>query len=88
MIEEKLEIRNKMGLHARPSAMFVELASRYDADVYITKDGMEVNGKSIMGLLMLAAERGSEIILKTVGKQEKEAFQALSDLLNGKFDEE
>lgn len=88
MIERKLIIKNKMGLHARPAALFVETASRYDANVTINKDGLEVNGKSIMGVMMLAAERGSEIILKADGKDEKEVLQALTDLLEGKFDEE
>lgn len=77
-----------MGLHARPAALFVETASRYDANVTINKDGLEVNGKSIMGVMMLAAEKGSEIILKADGKDEKEVLQALTDLLEGKFDEE
>ena len=88
MIEEKLIIRNKMGLHARPAALFVETASRFESDVIIKKDGLEVNGKSIMGLLMLAAEKNSEIILCTDGKDEVEMFEALKDLLEGKFDEE
>jgi len=88
MIERKLIIKNKMGLHARPAALFVETASKYDADVTISKDGLEVNGKSIMGVMMLAAEKGSEIVLKAHGKDEDGVMQALTDLLEGKFDEE
>lgn len=88
MICRKLIIRNKMGLHARPAALFVEMASKYDADVTLKKDWIEVNGKSIMGILMLAAECGSEITIRIEGKDEEEAFQALQDLLDGKFDEE
>ena len=88
MIRRKLIIRNKMGLHARPAALFVEMASKYDADVTLKKDWIEVNGKSIMGVLMLAAECGSEITIRIEGKDEEEAFQALQDLLDGKFDEE
>ncbi len=88
MIKRKLIIKNKMGLHARPAALFVETASKYDADVTISKDGLEVNGKSIMGVMMLAAEKGSEIVLKAHGKDEGGVMQALTDLLEGKFDEE
>jgi phosphocarrier protein HPr len=88
MVERRLVIKNKMGLHARPAALFVETASRYDANVTIDKDGLEVNGKSIMGVLMLAAEKGSEITIRTEGRDEEEVSQALTDLLEGKFDEE
>lgn len=88
MIEKKLVILNKWGLHARPAAMFVKTADKFDAEVYISKDGVEVNGKSIMGVLMLAAERGSEVVLRITGKDEKQLCAALVDLLEGKFDEE
>ena len=88
MIQDTFTIKNKFGLHARPAALFVEMASKYDADVKIGKDGLDVNGKSIMGVLMLAAEMGSEITLSVDGNDEKEAFQALFGLLEGKFNEE
>lgn len=88
MIVKKLIIKNKYGLHARPAALFVQTASGYDADVTIGKDGLEVNGKSIMGVMMLAAEMGSEIVLNVEGKEENELMQALTDLLEGKFNEE
>ncbi len=88
MIEKKLVILNKMGLHARPAALFVKTADKFDAEVFISKDGVEVNGKSIMGVLMLAAEQGSEVVLRITGKDEKELCTALVDLLEGKFDEE
>jgi phosphocarrier protein len=88
MITRELVIKNKMGLHARPAALFVKTASQFNADVTLNKDGLEVNGKSIMGVLMLAAERGSRIIIKTNGKDEETAMEALTDLLEGKFDEE
>ena len=87
-MERKLTIKNKYGLHARPAAKFVEVAARYDADVTLAKDGVEVNGKSIMGVLMLAAEKGHEVILKTSGKDEEALAEALTALLEGKFDEE
>ncbi len=88
MIVKKLIIKNKYGLHARPAALFVQTASGYDADVTISKDGLEVNGKSIMGVMMLAAEKGSEVLLKVEGKEEKKLAEALTSLLEGKFDEE
>ena len=88
MVEHKLIIQNRYGLHARPAALFVEIASKYDADVKIIKDGVEVNGKSIMGLLILAAEKGNEIILRSNGKDEADLIQALVALLEGKFNEE
>ncbi len=88
MIVKKLIIQNKYGLHARPAALFVQTASGYDADVTISKDGVEVNGKSIMGVMMLAAEKGSEVQLKVEGKEEKALAKALTDLLEGKFNEE
>ena len=77
-----------MGLHARPAALFVETASRYSADVWLSKDGVEVSGKSIMGILMLAAECGNEIEIKVNGKDEEEALDELTDLLEGRFNEE
>ena len=88
MVEHKLIIQNKYGLHARPAALFVETASKYDAEVTITKDDVEVNGKSIMGLLVLAAEKGNEIILRSNGKDEVSVIQALVKLLEGKLDDE
>ena len=88
MIEEKLKILNKYGLHARPAALFVEIASRYVSDITISKDGVEVNGKSIMGLMMLAAEKDSVVVLKVDGKDEKDAVDDLRALLEGKFNEE
>jgi len=87
MVERRLIIRNKYGLHARPAARFFEIASQYDADVYISKDGLEVNGKSIMGVLMLAAEKGSEIILRTDGEDEIRVVEALVALLEGDLDQ-
>jgi phosphocarrier protein len=88
MIVKKMKILNRMGLHARPAALFVETASRYCADVWLSKDGVEVSGKSIMGILMLAAECGNEIEIKVNGKDEEEALDELTDLLEGRFNEE
>ena len=88
MIKRSLVIRNKYGLHARPSAKFVEIASKYQAQVIISKDGLKVNGKSIMGVLMLAAEKGNKIEISANGKDEEAAIEALAGLLEGKLDEE
>ncbi len=88
MITKTLIIENKMGLHARPASLFVEQASQYDSDVIIGKDGIDVNGKSIMGILMLAAECGDEVTLQVAGSDEEDAMQAFVDLLKGKFNEE
>jgi phosphocarrier protein HPr len=87
MMERKLIIQNKYGLHARPAVEFVQIASRYNADITISKDGVEVNGKSMMGVLMLAADKGSEVILKAKGKDEEELIEALTDLLMKESDE-
>ena len=87
-MEKKLVIKNRYGLHARPAAKFVQMASRYNADVFLKKDDIEVNGKSIMGVLMLAAEKGNELTLRTAGPQETELADALTDFLEGKMDEE
>lgn len=88
MVQKKVVIQNQLGLHARPAALFVKKASKHLSRVTISKDGVEVDGKSILGILMLACEKGSEILLKVEGEDEKECFQELLDLILGKFDEE
>jgi len=88
MIEEVLKIINKHGLHARPAAQFVKVAGKFISDIKVIKDGLEVNGKSIMGIMMLAAEPGSEITLLIEGEDEQEAFAALNDLIMQKFYED
>lgn len=80
-IEKKIIVKNKQGLHARPAALFVQLANKFDAQITIVKADQEVNGKSIMGILMLAAERGSEITIIAEGKDAKEALGALEALI-------
>jgi phosphocarrier protein len=89
MPEQTFVIKNSLGLHARPAAMFVEVASQYDSQVMIERDGMEVNGKSIMGVLMLAAEQGARLQIRAEGPDAKQALEALADLIeNRTFDEE
>lgn len=88
MKEIVVQIKNKLGLHARPAAMFVKTASKFDADIFISRDSQVVNGKSIMGVMMLAAEKGAELTLSADGKDEEEALIALAALFEKKFDEE
>lgn len=88
MIREELLITNKHGLHARPAAQFVKIAGKFSSEIKVIKDGLEVNGKSIMGIMMLAAEPGSEIILLIEGDDEHAAFDALKELIDQKFYEE
>ena len=80
-------IKNKLGLHARAAVKFVNLSNRFGASVKIVKDGNEIDGKSILGILTLAATQGSEITLLVAGKDEEAALKALSDLVNNRFDE-
>ncbi|MAU41403.1 MAG: HPr family phosphocarrier protein [Kordiimonas sp.] len=87
-ITRLVEIRNKRGLHARASAKFVGVASRYDAEIQVSKDGIEVSGTSIMGLMLLAAATGDKITLKATGRQHGEAIEALEELVAEKFGEE
>ena len=81
-------IANELGLHARAAAQFVKIASRFAAEVTVVKDSRDVNGKSIMGILMLAAAKGSKIIVKTAGPDAGEALRALEELIENKFGEQ
>ena len=85
---ETFTIRNRLGLHARAAALMVKTANHFDAEVTIEKDGLEVNGKSIMGILMLAASKGSRITLKAEGKDSVQAVRALGELIEKNFGEE
>lgn len=86
-IERTVEVVNRAGMHARPAAQFVKLAGRFSSDIRLAKDGLEVNGKSIMGVLMLAAERGSQLRLSATGNDAEDAVDALSDLIGRGFEE-
>jgi phosphocarrier protein HPr len=81
-------IVNKLGLHARPAALFVKTSNRFDSDITVEKDGEEVNGKSIMGLMMLAAGCGSKIKITASGADAKQAIHEIEKLITRKFDEE
>jgi len=88
MLEKKIIIKNKLGLHARAAVKFVNLANRYLSSVKIVKDSMEVDGKSILGILTLAASQGTPIKLVINGRDESQAMQALCELINNRFGEE
>lgn len=85
----EVEIKNKAGLHARPSSLFVQVATEYDSDIMVKCDDEEINGKSIMGLMLLAAEQGRTLVLEADGEDEDEMLEALRDLIEvKKFNEE
>lgn len=87
-VTREFEIRNRLGLHARAAAQLVHLANKFAAEVRIGKDGIEVNGKSIMGVLMLAAPRESRILVSAEGPDAEEAVAAIGELIAAKFGEE
>lgn len=87
MIEQEARIVNQLGMHARPAAALVKLASGFKSDIEVVKDGLAVNGKSIMGVMMLAAECGSSVMLRVNGPDEEAAMQALVALVAGGFGE-
>lgn len=83
-----LKVINRFGLHARPAAMVVEAASKFDCEVTLTKEGMSANGKSIMSVMLLAAEPGSEVELCAEGPQAEQAAEAIDQLFQARFNEE
>ena len=85
---KELTVSNKLGVHARPAAMFVKIASKFDCEIMVEKDGEVVNGKSIMGLMMLAAGPGSKITVRASGASAPDAVAELEALLKRKFDED
>lgn len=87
-VTRELVVGNKVGIHARPAAMFVKLASRFEADVFLEKDGERINGKSIMGLLMLAAGPGCRLTLEVSGSDARQAAKEIEELFNSKFGED
>lgn len=87
-LTKELTIINKSGIHARPAAMFVKIANRFGSDIFVEKDGEKINGKSIMGLMMLAAGPGSKVILHAKGADAAAAITELEALVQRKFDEE
>jgi phosphocarrier protein len=81
-------VSNKLGIHARPAAMFVKTANRFHCDIFVEKDGEKVNGKSIMGLMMLAAGPGSKLTVHAEGQDASQALAEIETLISRKFDEE
>jgi phosphocarrier protein HPr len=81
-------VSNKLGIHARPAALFVKTANRFTCDIFVEKDGEKVNGKSIMGLMMLAAGPGSKLTVHAEGQDASQALSEIEILLKRKFDEE
>lgn len=82
LVKKKLTVRNKQGLHARPAALFVQIANKFDSRVTVRRDKEEVNGKSIMGILMLGAEKGTQIVLEVEGEDAELAIAELEKILN------
>ncbi|MEN3045439.1 MAG: HPr family phosphocarrier protein [Candidatus Hydrothermales bacterium] len=88
MVEKEVIVKNTLGIHARPATQFVKIASKYSCEVYVIKDGIEVNGKSIMSLLILTATKGSKLTIRCSGPDEEKALKELVDLVEGGFGED
>jgi phosphocarrier protein len=88
MIKENARIVNRLGLHARPSAMLVSAASKFQSEVFFTKGDLRINGKSIMGVMMLAAEQGSSLLVEVDGPDEQAAIAAILEVIASGFGEE
>jgi phosphocarrier protein len=88
IMTKDMQVCNKLGIHARPAAMFVKTANRFSCDIFVEKDGEKVNGKSIMGLMMLAAGPGSKLTVHANGQDASQAIAELETLMKRKFDEE
>ena len=88
MVEQVVTIQNRLGLHARACSVLVKEAAKFASHISIIRDGLEVNGKSILGVMMLAAEMGAQITLRAAGKDEVEALGAMVRVVNNKFGEE
>jgi phosphocarrier protein HPr len=88
MLQREVEIINKLGLHARASAKLTQVAGRFEADVWLSRNGRRVNAKSIMGVMMLAAAKGSTVLLETDGADEIDAMEAVTTLIAERFGED
>jgi phosphocarrier protein len=88
MAEKNITIINKLGLHARAAAKFVTLASGFDSEIELARNGNAVNGKSIMGVMMLAASQGTELVLRATGNDEDDAIEKISELIADRFGED
>jgi phosphocarrier protein HPr len=88
MVEKIVTVKNKLGIHARPAAILVRTAAKFNCSIMLVKNGIEINGKSIMSVMSLAAEPGSQITIRTDGENEKEALETILELFENKFEEE
>lgn len=88
MLRKEVIIRNRNGLHARPAAQFVKLAATSKSEVWVEKDGSRVNGRSIMGMMLLSAEQGAHLTIEVNGPDEEEILWKINDLVNNRFNEE
>jgi phosphocarrier protein len=86
MVQFTATVKNSLGIHARPAALIVQAATKFRSEIFLSKDGMEVNGKSIMGVMMLAAEANSEIVVRAQGEDEVQAVKELVRVIESKFD--
>jgi phosphocarrier protein len=86
-VQRTFTIKNRLGLHARAASLFVQLANRFASDIFVQKNEQEVNGKSIMGILILAAAQGAEITVRAVGSDAESAVQSIGELIEGRFGE-
>ncbi len=87
MVEKKIVVKNKLGVHARPAAMLVKAAALFRSDILLAREGQIINGKSIMGVMMLAANLGSELTISAQGEDEEKAVEAIAQLFETKFGE-
>lgn len=88
MTTKTLKIKTESGIHARPAAMFVKMANKFPCEIFVQKDDQEINGKSIMGIMMLALTKGTTITIKADGQKEKEAVKKIAELIENDFDED
>ncbi|MFT5366105.1 MAG: phosphocarrier protein HPr [Candidatus Latescibacterota bacterium] len=86
MLEKKATVKNRLGIHARPSALLVQAASKFSSEIIFEKEGLAINGKSIMGVMMLAAEVGSVIAVRTDGEDEEVALKTMTEMIESIFD--
>ncbi len=87
-VEKEITILNRLGMHARPAAMFVRVATRHRCEIWVAKEGEEINGKSIMGLMMLAAGQGSKLRVRAEGPEAAEAIKEIEELIQSRFNED
>ena len=88
MIERSVKVINQLGIHARPASMIVQGANKFKSRIWIVKDGIPADAKSIMNVMMLAAAYGSEVVIRASGDDEQQAVTAIEELFNGKFNED